>query len=110
MRVLLDENLPVGLAAHLSGHFVETVAGLGWSGVTNGELLRRARDNFDALLTMDSKIEFQQAITTQTLAVVVIRAPSNRMRDLVPLVSRILTALDGIGPGEIRRAVGWPDP
>ena len=45
MRILLDENLPVDLAAELVGHEVDTVVGLGWTGVGNGELCgERRRD------------------------------------------------------------------
>jgi len=88
----------------LSGHSVETVIGLGWSGVTNGELLRRAGDTFDALVTMDKNLEFQHPLVEQPFGVVVVRAPSNRMRHLLPLVPEILTALDGLGPGEVRTA------
>jgi len=36
VRVLLDEHLPHDLIAELTGHDVETVQGLGWSGVKNG--------------------------------------------------------------------------
>jgi hypothetical protein len=50
MRVLLDENVPVDLASLLDRHNVETVSGLGWDGVKNGELLLRMRGRFDALL------------------------------------------------------------
>jgi predicted nuclease of predicted toxin-antitoxin system len=39
MRLLLDEHLPIGLAAELPGHTVDTVSGRGWSGIKNGELL-----------------------------------------------------------------------
>ena len=42
MKVLLDENLPHDLRKLLPGHDVFTVAYLGWAGVKNGELLRRA--------------------------------------------------------------------
>ena len=52
MRVLLDENLPVELATALTGHRVDTVSGLGWEGVTNGELLSRMAGRFDALLPL----------------------------------------------------------
>ena len=31
MRILLDENIPVGFAGLLQGHDVLTVRGLGWS-------------------------------------------------------------------------------
>lgn len=66
MRVLLDENVPVGLAPELTGHEVETVSGLGWSGAKNSELLRRASGQFDVLVTMDQNLPFQQNLTTTT--------------------------------------------
>lgn len=103
MRVLLDENLPRDLAAALSPHRAETVAGLGWSGIKNGELLRRAAGRFDALVTMDHGLEFQQPLTRQPFGTVLISAPSNRMHHLTPLVPDLLAAPDGLGPGEIRR-------
>ena len=79
MRVLLDENLPRALAAELTGHEVSTVQAAGWSGTTNGELLRRAQGRFDALLSMDRGLQHQQDPSALHLRIVVIRAPSNRM-------------------------------
>ena len=104
MRVLLDENLPIDLAVMLRGHEVQTVIGLGWAGVQNGELLRRATDRFDAFVTMDRNIEFQQVLAQQSFGAVLMRARSNRMVHLQPLVPALLDALDGLKPGEIRRA------
>lgn len=103
MRVLLDENLPVELATALTGHRVDTVSGLGWEGVTNGELLSRMAGRFDALLTMDTNLEFQQPLTKQRFGTVLIQAVSNRMVHLSPLVPSILGALDTLKPGAIRR-------
>jgi len=61
VRILLDESLPRTLTRHFSGVVVETVFDRGWSGVKNGELLRRAAESFDAaraahatVLTKDS--------------------------------------------------------
>ena len=54
MRVLLDENLPHDLIARLSGQTVSTVQGMGWAGVENGELLRRASGQ-PACLVVSSK-------------------------------------------------------
>ena len=103
MRVLLDENVPVDLASLVGGHDVETVSGLGWDGVKNGELLLRMRGGFDALVTMDRKLPHQQNLAVQAFGVVLVEAPSNRMIHLRPLVPAILAALDGIRPGELRR-------
>jgi hypothetical protein len=103
MRVLLDENLPADLTQQLSAHDVQTVAGMKWAGVKNGELLRRATGRFDAFITMDGNLEFQQAIDRQAFGVVIVSAPSNRMEHLKPLVSVILAALVGIRAGELRK-------
>ncbi len=103
MRVLLDENMPVDLASLLGGHDIQTVTGLGWDGVTNGELLRGMRDTFDALVTMDRKLPHQQNVVVQPFGVVLVGAPSNRMVHLRPLVPAILAALRGLRAGELRR-------
>ncbi len=60
MRILLDESLPRKLALEFSGHEVQTVQKHGWSGLKNGELLRRASAEFDVLVTGDQNIEYQQ--------------------------------------------------
>jgi len=102
VRVLLDENLPHDLASLLSGHEVSMVQGLGWAGVSNGELLRRASGIVDVLLTMDQKLERQQKLVGLSFGVIVIHARSNRMDDLRPLVGEILAALGKAQPGKVQ--------
>ena len=102
VRVLLDENLPRALAAELTGHEVRTVQAVGWSGTTNGELLRLAEGRFDALLSMDRGLRHQQNVSGLRLRVVVVRAPSNRMVHLKPLVASIVDALGSLSPGQVR--------
>ncbi len=106
MRVLLDEQLPLDLAAAMEGHSVDTVIGRGWAGITNGELLHRMRNEFDTLITMDRGIEFQQNLSTLEFGILLVRAPSNRMVHLQPLVSSILEVLPGLKPGQLRRIGG----
>jgi hypothetical protein len=55
------------------------------------------------LVTMDRNIEFQQPLARQQFGVVLIRAPSNRMVHLGPLVPAILAALEDVRPGELKR-------
>jgi len=103
MRVLLDENLPVGLAHLLPPeHDTATVAGLGWQGVSNGELLARMEGSFDVLLTMDRGMRYQQVLAGRPLAILGLRARSNRLPDLRALVPEILDSLDSLTPGEFR--------
>lgn len=103
VRILLDENLPIELCQELADHEVTTVARLGWQGIKNGQLLRRAQDRFDFLLTMDRNLEFQQPVANFEVGVLVLIAPSNRMTHLKPLLKEILAALETVKPGELRK-------
>ena len=103
MRILLDENLPVELAVELTGHEVTTVTGLGWQGIKNSELMRRAQGRFEVLVTMDRNLERQQNIPGFEAAILVLVAHSNRMVHLRRLVPAILAALKTVRPGELRR-------
>jgi predicted nuclease of predicted toxin-antitoxin system len=101
VRVLLDENLPHDLVDALVGHSVVTVHGLGWAGTRNGALLQRAGGVTDVFVTMDTNIEHQQNVTALTFGIVVLRARSNRMRDLEPLVPALLEALPKVRAGTV---------
>lgn len=111
MKLLLDENLPHQVRLELPGHDVFTVAYMGWGGVENGELLRRAADaGFDALVTNDRGLEYQQHLTALPLAVVVILAPANTIEAIRPVYPAPLTALGGLRPHEfIKVQVPPPD-
>jgi hypothetical protein len=104
VKLLLDENLPHDLRHHLPGHDVFTVRYMGWSGISNGELLRRAADDgFDAMLTLDNGVAYQQNVQSLPVAVVILSAPSNDIGDLLPLVPQLLTALGALAPRTITR-------
>ena len=87
MRILLDESLPRPLLRLLTGHDVQTVTQMGWTGLSNGALLRHAAESFDAVLTADQNIEFQQNLKELPIAVVVLIARTNRIESLEPLLS-----------------------
>jgi len=103
MNVLLDENIPRKLQWRLKERGLEvlTVPDRGWAGVGNGELLSRAEGEFDALLTMDQGIEYQQNIQSRALGVVMIVAPDNEYETLLPLVPDIVTAFQELEAGRV---------
>ena len=102
MRILLDENLNWRLERFLPGHEVRSVPFLGWAGLKNGRLLQRAADEgFDVLLTMDGAIDSQQNLAKARLAVVALRAPSNRLEDTSPLMPEVLALLPLLQPGQV---------
>jgi predicted nuclease of predicted toxin-antitoxin system len=103
VRVLLDENLPLEFAAEFQGHVVSTVRGIGWAGVQNGELMRRAVTACDVFITMDKNLPHQQNIPALPFSVVLVRARTNRLIDLRPLVAEILVAIEEAQPGVLRR-------
>jgi hypothetical protein len=98
MRILLDEPVPRRLGPLLVGHEVTTVPKSGWAGIKNGRLLTLAAAQFDALVTTDQNIEFQQNLSALPIAVLVVVAKSNRMKDIGPLVPEILKALNHLQP------------
>lgn len=101
MKVLLDECVDRRLAPELTGHDVSTVPQMGWAAIRNGELLSLAEKQFDVFLTVDRNLSFQQHLPRFEIVVVVLRAPTNRLRDLLPLVPRILEALPIAKRGEV---------
>jgi hypothetical protein len=102
MQILLDECVPRRLRRELSGHDVNTVPEMGWSGKKNGELLQlMTGQGFEVLLTVDQSIRHQQNLQAAGIALIVLIAGSNRLGDLVPLMPSTLTALGSIKPGDI---------
>jgi hypothetical protein len=100
MRILLDECLPRRLKDELLEHDVRTVPDAGWRGRRNGELLTLAAGQFDAFLTMDAGIEHQQNLAALTVGVIALRARSNRIQDLRPLMPQVQRALADLRPGQ----------
>jgi hypothetical protein len=103
MRLLLDECMPRPLKRELAGHHVKTVQEMGWPGTRNGALLRLATTRFDALLTVDQGVEYQQDRSGLLIAVVILVAASNDVDDLRPLVPATLEGLAAIQPGQVVR-------
>ncbi len=100
-RILLDECIDWRLIRHLRPHRVTTVGRMGWSGIQNGRLLRKASGEFDVLVTVDRNLSFQQNLFNVDLAVIVLCVPSNRLQDLLPLMPRVLERVPALGPGDV---------
>jgi predicted nuclease of predicted toxin-antitoxin system len=60
MKLLLDECVPKRLRNDFPGHEVSTIEEVGLKGLKNGELLRAAAEQFDALITVDRRMPTQQ--------------------------------------------------
>lgn len=101
MNVLLDECLPRRLAPELTEHSVTTVPQAGWAGKKNGELLSLIAGRFEAFVTVDQNLAAQQSTAKLAFGVVVLKAKSNNLSDLKPLVPRLMATLATLRPGEV---------
>jgi predicted nuclease of predicted toxin-antitoxin system len=102
MRLLLDECLPVELAAHLPGHTVRTVRDMGWLGIYNGRLLKLIAESaaVDVFLTVDKNLPHQQNLRGLPFAVAVLRVRSTRVSDVLAQAPALLRCLPDARPGE----------
>lgn len=98
MRVLFDQGTPVPLRPFLQHHEVSTAYELGWSTLTNGELIQRAeRAGYEVLVTTDSNLRHHQNLANSRLAFVVLGTTSwPRIRRAT---RSILDAVDAAKPG-----------
>ena len=79
----------------------------GLAGLKNGELLSAAETTkFDVFLTVDQGIEYQQNLIGRKVAIIIFRAKSNRLKDLLPLAPACLVRVESIQPGQIVRIEG----
>jgi predicted nuclease of predicted toxin-antitoxin system len=101
MKILLDENLDWRLARSLPGHEVKSVSLIGWAGTRNGALLARAALEFDVLVTMDSGMLYQHDLTRLPVAIIALRASSNRLATTALLMPRLLVVLTTLKPGQL---------
>lgn len=100
MRVLFDQGVPAPLREHLPRHDVRTAYELGWSQLSNGELLARAERDFDVLITTDRNLQHQQLLSGRRLAILVL--PTTNWPRLQTMLGRIATELASIKPGLYR--------
>lgn len=101
MRILLDSCVPRRLADELAEHEIRTTHTMGWSDFDDQPLLEAMSSRFGALITVDSNLRHQQRLDHRPFGVVVLRARSNRLADLRPLVPKLKAALESLEPGSV---------
>jgi hypothetical protein len=74
---------------------------MGWKGISNGRLLALAQGQFDVFITGDRNLSFQQNTRSLGIAIVVLRAPSTRLQQTLPLMSKLLPLLPTLAPGSV---------
>ena len=99
MKVLLDECVDWRVARAIVGHDVKTARQMGWTTLKNGELLLLASQHFDAFVTVDRNLSFQQKLGALPIRIIVLQARTNRLADLERLVPNLLRQIESAQPG-----------
>lgn len=100
-RVLFDEDVPRQLRRDLAEFAIRTVQEQGWSSVQNGELLRRASQEYDVLVTADKNLQHQQNLGSFKVGVVVLGTTDTRLPRLRSVLSELRSAIARVAPGEV---------
>jgi hypothetical protein len=98
MKILFDHGTPAPLRHALTAHSLSTAYELGWAGLSNGDLLNAAEDQFDILITTDQNLRYQQDLSTRQLAILVL--PTTSWLKIQGQTDEVLRALNAIGPGQ----------
>jgi hypothetical protein len=64
-----------------------------WTELSNGELLATAAQEFDAIVTVDRNLQFQQHRGGLPISVITMAAVTNRLDDLAPFAPDLLRLL-----------------
>jgi hypothetical protein len=99
MRILFDHGVPAPLRRALTAHTVSTAYEMGWAELDNGNLLKAAETNFDALVTAYRNLRYQQNLGGRRLAIVVL--PTNSWPKIQAHQLQIVAAVDALHPGDI---------
>ena len=103
MRILLDQGTPAPLRRELAEHLVATAYERGWAELRNGELLKAAEAEFDALITTDQNLRYQQNLRGRRLAILVL--PTTSWPRIQAHASAVAVAVSELRPGDYRELV-----
>src|SRR5665213_3325607 len=76
MKILFDHGTPAPLRRQLAGHEISTTYEMAWAKLNNGDLLAAAEKSFDAFITTDQNLRYQQNLSGRKLAILVLPTTS----------------------------------
>jgi hypothetical protein len=99
MRILFDHGTPAPLRRALTGHTVSTAYEMGWTELDNGALLKAAETDFEALITTDQNLRYQQNLTGQRLAILVL--PTTSWPKIRAHEREVVAAVNALSAGDV---------
>ena len=98
MRILFDQGTPAPLRHMLAGHTISTAYEMGWAKLENADLLSAAEASFDAFITTDQNLRYQQNLSARRLAVLVLPTTSWPMIQLH--LPKVAAKVNELRPGD----------
>ena len=93
MRILLDNCVDRKIRSILGDYAVRTAVEVGCAELANGELLARAAEQFDLLVSSDKNIRHQHNLDELPIAVLELNTRRNRFKDFIPLQAKLAEAI-----------------
>ena len=100
MRILFDHGTPVPLRREIFGHEIYTAYEMGWASLSNGELLKAAEVMFDAMVTTDKNLRYQQNMAGRRLAILVL--PTTSWPKIQQQLAKVNDAVHQLKAGDFR--------
>ena len=109
MRIRFDQGTPVPLRRSLVAHEVATAYELGWSTVSNGDLIRLAeQEGFELLITTDTNLRYQQNLEHRSIAILVLTTTSwPRIRQVIDHIVTVIDAMEASAYQELEIPSSW---
>lgn len=103
VKVIVDECLPNRHTKVLFRHGYEAVLvqKAGYGGLKDGAPLREIQGKFDAFITVDGNLTYQQNLSRSQIDIIVLVAFTNTFDDVEPLIPDILRVLGALEPGDV---------
>ena len=97
MKILFDQGTPVPLRKHLLGHDIVTAFEMGWSRLSNGDLIKEAeKAQFKLMITTDQNLRYQQNLEKRSIAIIVLRGTSwPKMQKKLNLIAEVVQNIQG---------------
>ena len=98
MRILFDHGTPAPLRRSLAGHEISTAYEMGWSQLSNGDLLAAAEQSFAVFITTDQNLRYQQNLTGRRLAILIL--PTTSWPEIQKHTNKVADSVNALKPGE----------
>ena len=85
-------------------HTVQTAQEMGWGQLKNGVLLNEAESQFDAFITTDQNLKYQQKLVGRKLAILAL--PTNDWSTIRSRTEEIVARLATLRPGDFVELFG----